>query len=191
MRRRPLRLAAALLAGVLAAGCGIQPDSGPRRVDPPPGPFSGLASPPRAANSTGQIPEKLYMVRDGRLVEVARHVDRTPTVSSVILDLLDGPTDLERTAGLSSAVPGSDVLSAARLANGHTVVELASRIEDAGRNDSVLAYAQLVCTLMALSGVTDVTFTHGGQPIGVPRADGSLSQDPLTSADYVDLVVTG
>ncbi|WP_091461229.1 hypothetical protein [Micromonospora inyonensis] len=36
--------------------------------------------------------------------------------------------------------------------------------------------------------VDRVTFVQGGQRLGVPRTDGSLSTGPLTAADYTAMV---
>ncbi len=36
--------------------------------------------------------------------------------------------------------------------------------------------------------ITSVAFTHVGQSMGVPRADGSLSHAPATAADYAGLL---
>jgi hypothetical protein len=55
------------------------------------------------------------------------------------------------------------------------------------RSDEVLAYGQMVCALTSQGAdVGTVSFASGGQPLAVPRADGSLVAGALTIADYAD-----
>lgn len=181
--------AAALAIAAALAGCGVQPEDEPRPILAPRGPFQALGPRTPAPTATvGSTAEQLFLVKDGALVPVTRYVEHEPTVQSLISDLLAGPTEAERDAGITSALLGSRVVSAVRVTDGGAVVELASPIEGTGRNDEMLAYAQLVCTLTARPGISGVTFTQDQQPIGVPRADGSLSQGPLTTADYAHLI---
>lgn len=183
------RIVSAMLSLGVLASCGIPPESSPRPVDPPRGPFQALASrSPATGTTSGTVPEQLFLVRDGRLVMVTRHVVREPTVDSLMVDLLDGPTASEREAGFTSALLGGRVVAQVRLIDSRAVVELAVVIEGAGRNDEMLGYAQLVCTLTARPEIHGVTFTRDGQPIAVPRDDGSLSVGPLTTADYRQLI---
>ena len=102
-------------------------------------------------------------------------------------DLLAGPTDTERSGGLGSALPGGNPIGEIRLSNGQAAVDI-TVAEGAVRSDEVLAVGQVVCTLDARPDVNAVIFISGGQPIEVPRADGSLSEGPLTTADYASLV---
>ncbi|MBM0224706.1 hypothetical protein JNW87_03160 [Micromonospora sp. ATA51] len=45
--------------------------------------------------------------------------------------------------------------------------------------------------MVARDDIDTVAFTRRGQPLGVPRADGSLSEQPLTAAEYTALTVPG
>ena len=134
--------------------------------------------------------ERLFLVKDDTLTPVIRHVERQPTTDSLLNDLLAGPTDNERATGITSALQGGNVVAGIHLSGGQAVVELASAMDNTARNDEVLAYAQLVCTLTGRPDVDGVTFTRNGQPIGVPRGDGSLAQGPLTAADYASLLAS-
>jgi hypothetical protein len=188
MTGRRLALVTAAVAIAALAGCGVPPEREPRPIDPPRGPFQALASTPPAATATGSIPERLFLVKDGMLVAVTRRVEREPTVDELVADLLNGPTDSEGDAGITSALLGGQVISDVRVDSGRASVELAEPIEGAARTDEVLAYAQLVCTLTARPDVSGVVFTRDRQAVGVPRADGSLSPGPLTAGDYAPLV---
>jgi spore germination protein GerM len=179
--------AAALALALAITGCGVETEERARRVNPPSGVAHAWATPTPPDAATGSVPERLYLVRGGGLVAVTRHVAAEPTAERLVGDLLAGPTPDERGDGVTSALRPTDV-SGVQVSGGRATVELAEMLDGSGRTDQVLAYAQLVCTLTALPGVTSVAFTHAGQPMGVPRADGSLSQAPATAADYAGLL---
>lgn len=180
-------LAAAVVLAATLGGCGVTTEERPRAIDPPRGPFQALASPSPAA-TTGPIAYTLCLVKDNRLVPVARHRTTAPTLDGLADALIAGPTDSERDQGITSALSGSNIVAAIRASGGRATVELAAPIDKAPRTDEVLAYAQLVCTLTTRPEVGGVIFTRDGKPVGVPRADGSLSQGPLTRTDYAPLI---
>jgi hypothetical protein len=181
------RRAAALALVLAVAGCGVETEGHARRVDPPNGVVHAWATPTPPDRSTGAVPERLFLVRGTGLVAVTRHVAAEPTVQQLVDDLLAGPTRDERGDGLTSALRPTDV-AGVQVNGGRATVELTEMLDGSGRTDQVLAFAQLVCTLTAKPGITSVAFTHAGQPVGVPRADGSLSHAPATAADYAGLL---
>ncbi|BCB92026.1 GerMN domain-containing protein [Phytohabitans suffuscus] len=190
---RPRRAAAlSVLLAVAAAGCGVPAEDVPREVDPPNGVSHAWATEttpaPDPDPGAGNIPERLYFLRDGELVAVTRNVDAQPSTDELVEDLLAGPTDAEQRDGLTSALLGNDIVVGVRLRDGRATVELTAAMDETGRTDQIFAFAQIVCTLTAKPGVTAVSFTRAGQPVGVPRADGSLSEAPATSADYASLL---
>jgi spore germination protein GerM len=183
--RASLAAAAAMLA--LAAGCGVTVQDSPQEVQPPRGPHRILASGLPDVPDRGTAEELLYFTRDGALVPATRRVRVAPTVETLVRDLVAGPNDAERNAGLASALTGTTLSLAAREGNQITI-EMDEPVAGTGRSDEVLAYGQVVTTLTARPGITSVVFTRAGERIGIPRADGSLSQAPLTAADYASLV---
>lgn len=187
-RAGPVAAGFVLVVSVAVAGCGISPQPDPHPINPPRGPFQAITSPSPDPVESGSVPQQLFMVRDGSLVAVTRHADHQPTAESLIQDLLAGPTEAERDNGITSALEGVAGVSAADVRGGLVTIELAAPLLETGRNDAVLAYAQLVCTLTARPDILGVTFTRDHEPVGVPRADGSLSPGPLTTADYADLI---
>lgn len=188
MNRRYRAAAAALAAALLAGGCGIARDERARAIDPPRGPFRALTSPQPAVVDSGALSERLYLVKDGLLVAVARRVRAEPTLDTLLRDLLAGPTEAERDEGVTSALLGTEVVAELTIADGIATLELPSAVDDPGRNDEVLAFAQLVCTLNGRPEIHGVAFSRGGQLLGVPRGDGSLSTGPLTATDYRSLL---
>ncbi|WP_285791893.1 GerMN domain-containing protein [Micromonospora sp. NBRC 101691] len=176
-------------AGVLAlAGCGVSAEQVPREVTPPQGPFPAVGSPAPAATESGTVVQRLCYVRDDRLVMVNRRVRALPTAREQIELLLDGPVAGEQDDRLTSALTGVNVVTDVRVADGGATVAVGERLAGTGRNDEVLAFGQIVCTLTSRADVDRVTFVQGGQRLGVPRADGSLSTAPLTAADYAAMV---
>ncbi|MEV4482677.1 GerMN domain-containing protein [Micromonospora coxensis] len=187
--RRRWRTASALLA-LLAlgpVGCGVPAEDRPRGVRPPP----GVGLPPAAAASpaAGRVAQPICLVRDDRLVRVVRQVDVAGDVDLHLRRLLAGASSAERESGLGSALPGAVGVTGARLVDGRAEVAVAPPRDESGRADEVLAYGQVVCTLDARDDVSGVSFVRDGRPLGVPRADGSLSPGPLTAADYAALTV--
>jgi hypothetical protein len=173
---------------LLLTGCGVPAEDAPRAVRPPFGPLPTpvTASPTAPA---GRVGETLCFVRQDRLVPVTRLVKVVPTVEAQLRGLATGPTEAERDAGLTNALPGAVTVLAATVAGARVDVEVGETGDETGRSDELLAFGQIVCTLTARTDVSSVSFLRRGQPLGVPRADGSLSREPLTAADYTGLVV--
>jgi hypothetical protein len=190
MRRRQAGVRGLLgaLGMAVLTGCGVAPESQPRPITPPRGPFQAVIQPTAAAVPTGTESETLFLVRDDAVVAVTRHVRSSPTVQTVLYDLQTAPNDAERTAGLSNALLGARLIADAAIVDGQARVELATPIEGAAPSGDRLAYAQVVCTLTSLPNVSTVVFTRGNQPIGVPEGDGSVSLGPLSCANYTDVI---
>ncbi|TDB80565.1 GerMN domain-containing protein [Micromonospora sp. KC721] len=176
-----------LVLAVLLAGCGIPTDAAPRTVQPPPGPFQNPA-PADTPAVAGPAVETLCLVRDDRIVPVIRRVNRPPTVDDQLRDLLAGPIWTERDSGLTSALAGAVTTASATVHSRQAQVAVEAPDDDTGRSDEVLAFGQIVCTLTSRDDITTVAFLRDGKPLGVPRADGSLTEQPLARADYASLI---
>ncbi|MEU8181075.1 GerMN domain-containing protein [Micromonospora sp. NPDC049044] len=171
-------------------GCGIPTDDAPRAVQPPPGPFQRSA-PADAIAPAGPATETLCLVRDNRIIPVARRVDRPARIEGQLRDLLGGPTAAERDNDLTSALPGAVNAAGVTVTGAQAQVAVDEPGDDAGRSDEVLAFGQIVCTLTSRDDITSVMFLRDGRPLAVPRADGSLSDRPLVRADYLPLIASG
>lgn len=179
------RLLPLLLAVALAGGCGVPVDEEPRDLGGP-RPPSGSSRP--APDGFGTAVEWLYMVRDGALVRVIRRVSVPPTPLQMLDDLLRGPTRSEQEDGLATALSTMRIEGMTVVQRRATVV-VGERSADGTRNDEMLAYGQIVCTLTSQGAeVGTVSFVSEGRPLGVPRGDGSLYTGPLTVADYSNLI---
>jgi hypothetical protein len=178
-------LAACALA---VQGCGVPLDPEPHPVELPSS--STVPSPDLTPSQSGAVTEILYLVQDGRLTAVSRSLPLAPAAGQQLRDLLAGPTPSEQQRGLASALAGTELGLSVTINDGEAIVELATGLEGTGRTDDILAFAQIVCTLTSRSDVKTVTFTRAGQHVEVPRADSSLTRDPLTAADYASLIST-
>jgi hypothetical protein len=187
--RRRLAGLAALVTLAAVTGCGVPVDAEPRAVDPPNGAHPALSR--AAPNRPGAVSERLCLVRDELLSAVTRSMQQPASLDTHLQLLLDGPTEAERGAGFTSALTGTTPVRKVSQARGVVTVDIGDRPEDTGRSDEVLGFGQIVCTLTTRPNVAAVAFTHDGRPLGVPRADGSLSPGPLTAADYADLLTPG
>lgn len=172
----------------LLVGCGLSPESHPRVLDAGDAPRGVDTTPVPAASGSSRI--LVYWSRNNVLVAVSRAVTAQPDPSLALQALVAGPTRREQDAGLVSAV--SPRLFAAEVAQGSGGVVIvenpAPDASSSGRTDEVFAYAQVVLTLTSLTDVNGVRFVRDGQPLAVPRSDGTLSLGPLTRRDYGDLL---
>jgi hypothetical protein len=184
VRRGLIALLSAALSALLllASGCGVPLDSKPRDVTDARAPYRSGAP----AEGAGRAIERLCFVRGGGLVRVVRRVQAVRSSEQQLGDLLAGPTTEESADGLSSALSTATAMTMT-LTGGRATVDVGQRDEGL-RSDDVLAFGQIVCTLTSQLQVGTVSFTSGGVPLGVPRADGSLADAPLTIADYVTLL---
>ena len=74
------------------------------------------------------------------------------------------------------------------MVRGVAQVDLAAEFAELGSDRQLLAIAQLVLTLTSRPGVGQVAFTLDTAPIDVPRADGTITSDPVTRADYASML---
>lgn len=183
------RLAAGLVALALVAlalvGCGVPPDDRPRALDPAQAPAGALPSAGPAPETGGDERVELYFLRGEQVVPVTRPV-AMPTSVPVLLELLlAGPTATEKQAGATSLIPATLSIDAVEQQGTVAVVTLR------GRQDQVrpqaLAFAQIVATLTP-ERASGVRFRLDGADLPVPRADGSLTDAPVSRADYAPLL---
>jgi spore germination protein GerM len=181
--------AAAAVSLLVACACGIPTDEAANRIDDGSVPFGLLSSAPASgpAANTGRSSLSVYFVRDDRLVAVERRVEGAPDAAQALGELVKGPTQEEQTSDITtdaSDVP-LDVTPDPR--PGVVTVDLAGRVTELPSRVQTLALAQIVYTLSGLPGVEAVAFTVDGEPVDVLRGDGSLSDSPVTPADYSEL----
>ena len=183
-------IAVAVVAGLV--GCGVPSEDQASTATGPDVPY-GLLEP--ADVTTPSISERstrkvtIWLAASNRVVPIVREVELPVTISDVYDALVAGPTASEATLGLRSAI-ATDVVGAADIAAGVATVELQPAFTAATPRDQLLALAQLVYTATELDAVQVVRFTLDGQPVDVPRGDGSISNGPVTRRDYAALVTS-
>jgi hypothetical protein len=181
MTQRPTPVLAAVL--VLLAGCGIPADRHPVAV---PGGVVRPALGPTATTPTPETRATVFFVQAEQLVPVARSTTR-PDLQAVLDVLFIGPTETELAAGLRTAISNQTTVRSVRTYASTVVIDLTTTFVEVGGPEQILALGQIVLTATATPGVTDVRFQLEGQPVEVPRADGTLSSGPLSANDYESL----
>lgn len=190
MRRTLVLVAVLAVVGAALVGCGIEPEGDARSLDPESVPF-GLLEPevtPPAPASIGTGPGtavEVFLVSDGQLSGVARRVPDAGDLGVLVELLVEGPTEIESAFGLRTAL-SEDQVDEVTTARGTATVDLLEAFSDLSQEDQAAAIAQLVFTLTSRPGVGRVAFTLEGEPIEVPRGDGSLTSDSLARDDFPD-----
>jgi len=180
---------AALLALAMACACGVPSENRARHIPDEAVPFGLLSSAPAAVATPqrGQRLMAIFFVREDRLIRVERRVAAEPDPVLALDSLVRGPTPTETQAGIGTAALGAP-LSVHQGPDPTTVsVDLGQQIGEIPSQIQVLTFAQIVYTLVELPGVEAVTFTLDGEPVDVLRGDGSLTEAPVTPADYAEL----
>lgn len=182
---------AVMVAVGLFTACGVPSDEAPRKLALDDVPAELLAPAPTALATTttvpGTVPAAIFLLRDDRLVPVERKVDSPPALRRVLGALLGGPTDEEAGGGLRSAISAQTALISVLVDGGVARVDLTGSFADIGGQEQILAVAQLVFTATTVEGVSGVQFALDGQPVEVPRADGTLTPGPLGQVHFASL----
>lgn len=187
--RRVIPVAACALP-LLLAGCGVSPEGQARALDPNAGPYR-VVTQNRAVPPAGSHPVAIFLVRDGALISTSRRIPEQPNPANVLKALSSGPSAAEKAKGLTTGLPPDRDVTVRSVDGGTVTVSLPQSADSSNRSDAVLAFGQVVLTLVGLPTVTGVLFEQNGQALQVPRADGSLSTAPLTRADYQRLIARG
>jgi spore germination protein GerM len=174
-----------IMLTVLAA-CGVPTDKSASKLPSKDVPF-GLVG--RQAGSTaadsGQEEVLVYFAKNGRLVASSRRLKPPVSPRSLVNALTHGPTPVEVTAGLRSALPDQATFQRVWLSSGTVRVDLARPFTALSSSDQIVALGQLVYTLTGQPGVGLVRFTLLGKGTEVPRADGSLTTGRVSRDDYL------
>jgi hypothetical protein len=170
------------------ASCGVHTQSSPTRLDDD---NVRVAEPTPATTGTPGSPTdraELCYVSGDRLITIVR-VLPAPLSAHRALEALDNVARAGLPVGIRSAIRGEIAApDGAVAARGIARVELDTDFLESSPPDRVLALAQIVCTLTSLPGVGQVQFTHLGEAIEIPRADGSRTREPVSRFDYRSLL---
>lgn len=129
----------------------------------------------------------VYFVRDLGASSTVEAVPRTVTgrnttelLAAAIQELLAGPTESERTAGLSTAVPAGTRLHGVRVEGGIVAADFDRTVESGGGSASMLGrFWQIVYTATQLSEAPRVRILIEGQQRESMGGEGVLIDRPI------------
>jgi spore germination protein GerM len=192
--RRILGPAAVGALVVVLGACGIPTDDEPRAARTEDVPF-GLLDPPSSttsstlASSPDTVAVRVCLLRaDGNLAPVSRDLPLDSALADVVRDLGGAPSDAERALGLSTALGDDAVVNSVRVDAGVANVDLGEDVVAGSARNQLEVVAQIVCTLTQQPGVGQVRFLVDGVAVEVARGDGSTTSEPLSRADYANLI---
>jgi germination protein M len=164
----------------------------PATTEPSGPPASGSASPSPAGSPQGTTVVRAYFLLGGSQgvsgpVPVLRDVAATRAVATAAMrQLLQGPTDREERAKISTAIPGgTELLDLSIDDRGVATVDLSHEFEVAGDSASVLGrLSQVVYTLTQFPSVKSVLFRVEGRDVHAFGGEGAVLDGPVTRSDY-------
>ena len=177
-------VAIAVVAATASAACGI-PSSGAHDLGPTPA-VSTTTPPVTSPNRTVTI----YLTKGGRLWPALRQAPQTVAVGTrAMTELFAGPSADETAQGVGTAIPASVRFVDLFIANGVARVSLSQSLTGAtGSADTLLATAQIVCTLNKFPTIIAVRFQVDGQLVSIEKADRTTTGDPVACLDYAELI---
>jgi spore germination protein GerM len=182
-----------ILASALPA-CGVPLNERAQEItDVPFGLLDPQASEPPEANiPTEGTAVQIFLVDSSRtqLIAVERRSAETD-LPSVVEALLGGPTRAESRQGLTSAFPDETQVAGVDLVGGVASVDLTADFATTDGPTQRLAIAQMVLTLTGRPGVGRVSFTLVGQPIDIPRGDGTLAAGSVSRDNFREFLPSG
>ena len=185
----------ALTAMTLTA-CGVPATSPPTAITDVPYNLVQTATPPTPSPTTpARRGPFVYWVSAGdELIAIeagATTGDAPDTVAAVLTRLAQGPSELERESGLSTALGPEVSLTVNRVEGGRADIDITIGPPGPSARRLPLAVGQIVLSLTSISGIDSVWLMSNGSPIEAPLPDGALTARPLTAQDFIALVEAG
>jgi hypothetical protein len=195
-----MRMIAALCLVVALVSCGVDTQGDAQVFDAAEVPYGLTNTVPSPSpttvhefappTTTASVGFDVFFIRSGILVAVPRRASVTPSPADLVASLVAGPTPAEVTTGHRSALTGPDIVTHTRDTASMVTVDLAKTFNEIPRSDRIFALGQITLTLTARNGVALVQYTIGDAPIEVPKANGVVTRDPVTRADYASLLTS-
>ena len=186
MGRGPVRLPWILLVlPVLLAACSLGSEASPHVVPRSEVPY-GLLEPtvPTTAVESPAENVTIYLEGPQHLATVSRIVPSPASPSGVLAALARGPTSAEAAIDLRSPISTAAPISVESVDRGLVVIRLGAAFANLAGRDQIAAVAQLVYTMTAIPGIDAVEVTINGRSATVPTANGALTRNPVTRAEY-------
>jgi spore germination protein GerM len=185
---------AAIAIVVVLAGCGVSSRDELSTADADEVPYDLLAPEVPTSTSTTEPRREtaraaVWFVAGGSIVPLFRDVPGPADLEGLLAALVAGPTEGEARLGARSSIAADAGGITARIDRRTAVIELPAGFASAAPREQLLGLAQLVYTATELASVDTVRFDIGGAQVAVPRADGSVTDEPLRRIDYQSLKV--
>ncbi|WP_083421387.1 GerMN domain-containing protein [Jiangella alkaliphila] len=189
---------AAVLAMLLCplAGCGVPSDDAVRVIDAAEVPYR-LLDDPEQTPSAGPAPEQSLTAHLYWVDPTEHLVARTPArycvatraevVEEILEQLVAGPPEEDRVAGIGTALPPEEWVTLLEL-DGDTARLQVSPNDAIGAGRVTLAAAQVVLSVTSIPGVSRVELLRDQGELQVPLPDGELATGPLGASDYAALL---
>ncbi len=133
---------------------------------------------------------RIYLLRGERLAVTHRQVEGPAVLRNALAELLEGPTDSERAAGLHTEIPDGTTLRDLKLADGLATVDLSRDYERGGGTLSMTArLAQVIFTATQFDNADEVLFWLDGAPVEFFGGEGIVLGDAQQRRD-VDWALT-
>jgi hypothetical protein len=128
----------------------------------------------------------VYFIRDETIATAHRTVPRSAQVAGAAMtELLAGPTERERAAGLSTAIPDGVEYLGTSIEESVATINLSGQFESGGGSFSMAArLAQVVFTLTQFPTIQTVLFALDGEPVEVFGGEGLVMDHPVGRADF-------
>jgi len=204
--RMPSAIALAMVAFLLLSACAVTGEDQARPISPSENPSNSSSTTEVGPRSEATV---MWMVSREALVRVLRSVPADPTTDELLAALLAGPTPIEASRGIRSALSAGDLgpgsisepttsLPTATSMTGDATTTLQAepqlavvRVGDEFRarplEQQILALGQSVLTLTS-GGFDSVVFVdQDDQPVAVPGPEGRILEGSITAADYDSL----
>lgn len=183
-RRAWLVVIVAVAAMAVALGsCGVSSQGQATRIEPEDVPFGLLDDQTTTTSVEAGRAATVYLRTADRLVAIDRSVPADAGLEDLLQQVIAGPTEVEESLGITSAVPAGTIASV-DTGGGIAEVDLASSFGDIRSRDQILALGQIVYTLTGQPGIGGVRFTVEGEDVTVPLSDDTSSDEPLTRDDF-------
>ncbi len=174
-----------VVACALVGACGVPHQDTPTQLDNNRVHLAAPATTTTLAIGTPTGRVELCLIRGNHLIENPTGLPAPQSVRKTLQALLD-ISQSALPAGTRSALTQPNLFTAGATTRGIANIDLDfANIPPATQ---ILAIAQIVCTLTSLPGIGQVRFTNHGRPIDVPRADSSLTNQPVSRDDYKALI---
>jgi spore germination protein GerM len=186
---RPVAVLASLFLVLTGCGVPIQSEPVPIASAAVPTRLQGSPGAPTVAPSAtpGRPAVQVNFVRDDKLVPLLRDTPASTPASrlaAVVDALLAGPSEKEQATGITTALPPGIGLTVVDVQGSRVDLQLSGETDGRSATENVLAVGQMVLSVTALPTVDQVSFSRDGTPVEALMADGALTAEPLTAADY-------